>query len=212
MLRLLTSAFVALFIAGAAYSQIIITDEAIDPALRFTTVKPLVTPQGQVNPQSRALFNQNLAVTCAIPAETQVRGTQSIVNNPHWKKNPRFEVHSVIDVPKNTIAVIPAIEGWRLNYGNFDEARQIWKNPTDENYGLASANVFVESLTQTNAFTKANIRVVMTLMDDNFDNVWSGKVNYTLLCLGFISSPIEYFSPDAFRLPLIAAPLNDHCV
>ncbi len=123
-----------------------------------------------------------LSIVCAIPVEVLVYVSEDEVATTEWKASPVVIAKKAIKIPETTLTAIPALNGWALAYGEFNRKFQ-WVDPTDENYGFGSVNVFVDKIEKTGSETVAHLRSVLTLSDDKRDKAWSGRIQFTLLCL-----------------------------
>jgi len=98
-----------------------------------------------------------------------------------------------VDVPAETVMIVPALRGWDLGYGSTDPedlspggTAFSWR-PADHHLGMASVNVTVidiGSLVPGATTRRASIEVSARLTDVNGDDPWWGVIRYQLLYLG----------------------------
>jgi hypothetical protein len=100
-----------------------------------------------------------------------------------------------INVPPETILIVPAVRGWLTGYGKTDpEDLSSLPGPLtwhreDHNLGMTLFNISVKDINAVDNSSSpptqtAVINIQLYLSDDNSDDTWFGDVNYTLLCLG----------------------------
>lgn len=198
MTRLFASLLTSAVLLTPAQAQIIVDDDELAFPEQATRFQPLRTPQGDVPPE--VAFGANLGIVCAIPVEASVYVNEKGRDTSAWKRNPSVEVHRTINVPRNTVFVVPAMQGWMLTYGAFNRNSNVTTGG-DHHYGFGTAKIFVDEIAVTpSGPLQAKTRAVLTLIDDNYDDDWSGQINYTLLCIGGIETPIVTYDPT--KIPL----------
>jgi hypothetical protein len=134
------------------------------------------------------------------------KGTASLNRSNAKDNGPTlgFAEDVTIDVPVGTQFIVPAVTGWRLNYGGIDpntEAAHLDTDPNvhpkwkteDHNWGMGQVNVSVKDvnapdMSATPPKQTATIHISLILSDENGDDSWSGTVFYSLLYLGKTSN------------------------